>query len=190
MQDNPYQTPQSGPTAEDPPGRVDFPGRRLIFLGVSLASTLTVWFVPQIVVPGILLLSPAIFRTLRLSRPKSATDTPRFSQKAILFGLSLFAVIPVAVASLIAFCSICTPTGYVTVTALEQMPGPRGNYNNLLLAIGPAVFLGMWISLEVGYSLLKRWNYMSLRDLTETPIESRQLPPEPPRQPPTNPDAM
>lgn len=169
MDDNPYQASREdsteSPHSQTTPVSSDVK-RRLAFLGIAagvagllMANVDTVGVWVYLVIPSAFVLTFAVLRTLRIT----PSHSPKQWTKVLL--LSIFAVFPIALVSIISFCCVCTPTGYVGVMAFGSLPG-MGFDGPIVFGVGSGVFIGMYAALETGYYFLSRRTEMAASTLS------------------------
>ena len=137
--------------------------RLAIFLGIGTVASVATIAVPYLGVPLALITTPAVIRARRLSR------SPRLDLAGAVgkFLVSVLFVLPIALASGIAFCCICTPTGYASFWLSDvalRATNERYFGAQIIVSLGFAYLLGMVVALEVGYQLLRKFNFMRYAD--------------------------
>lgn len=154
---NPYESPHEvNETKKDE----RFVRRYLPLLTGGLASGLLLSaFYPFIGVPLTLVATPAMVRATRIYwRTVRASQYPDWTDWCGFFFASLAAVLPLSFLGGIAFCCVCSASGYVIVSVAN--PNMHSESAVYKLLYGP-MYLGLAAGLLASLFLLKRLNYLS-----------------------------
>ncbi len=153
---NPFQPPSDESLRADSGTQSRWRTPFVAVLLVAIAGTWLTFLAPTVVVPAVLLLLPAVLRYRRVDAARGTLQIPvTRTDRAWLLFVSLGVAIPVAVASLVLFCCICTPVGFVAASIKSQSYGPTP------LGFGVAVFLGLLAALWLGQFMMRRGSYYS-----------------------------
>lgn|GEM_PF-5462155 len=160
---NPYQAPKANATSPESIARSK---KRFGFLlGVSVLALVAT---PMIGIPLAFFLTPAFVRAWRLSVIESEHEPRRHF--GILVVSSFMYAFPSAVASAIAFFSVCMPVGYVGANVLFRPPSEE--YGLMLLAGVTLLFVSTFLALWAGDAMLRRNNYFIREDEVQQDVES------------------
>jgi hypothetical protein len=153
---NPYASPET-PRESDRDERFVRRYLPLLATGLLIGCGITA-FNWMFGVPLTLFAMPALLRGTRIYWRRHQTDeTVSAGDWALLTLLSLFAVIPISLVGLFAFCCVCTPTGFLMSDV--AFDGRYGLQPNLWFAI--PLFLGLTAGLSASLLLLTRLRYLS-----------------------------
>lgn len=156
MEQNPYQPPPDDAGAANV-GKSAKPSRIILAIFVvAIVATALTFAIPAVAVPAALLLLPAGLRIMRVRAVRTATHGESAIQDGVvLFLVSLLAAVPVGAASLVLFCCVCTPVGFVATSIRSQAYGPTP------AGLAIAVFLGLLAGLFFGTFLMRRLGFFS-----------------------------
>ena len=127
----------------------------MMFVIAAVATALT-FALPFVAVPTALLLVPATLRVLRVQAVRNANQIDlALKDRFMLLVISLLAAIPIGAASLVLFCCVCTPVGFVAASIKSQQYGPT------VFGLAIAIFLGLLAGLFFGNFLLRRMRFFS-----------------------------
>ena len=172
MNENPYQpTQQTSPRHTDRPlASTAWPRRLAHLLAAGLITASLAWGIGEGIwwlIPLAFVASLAILRTWHMQQAGTdQAESLAWARYLKVMTVSLFAVLPIAVASVISFCCVCTPTGYVSMIAYGFLGIGKG-YDSIGYGVGTGLFVGMFAAFELGFHFLRRANYMQ-RKATES----------------------
>lgn len=154
---NPYQAPEANASSTE---SVVQPKQRFGFLlGVSLLAVLVTPYAIPLGIPLAFFLAPAFVRAWRLSVIEVGYEPRRHF--AVLVVSSFMYALPSAVASAIAFFSICLPGGYVGANVLFRRSEA---YGLMILAGMTLLFVSTFLALWAGDTVLRHNNYFIRQD--------------------------
>jgi len=156
---NPYESPREPPS----PSQERFVRRYLPIFAVTMLSGAIISAVdPFVGVPLTLIAIPALVRATRIYwRQRRAAAAIDFPDRAAVLVASLFVVLPLSLVGGIAFCCVCTPTGYVALVA--TYPGGDTSFGIWIYA---AIYLGLGAGIFTSLFMLKRLHYMTRIETT------------------------
>lgn len=169
MNTNPYQSPNE--QVDEPVFRdVDDDSVPFVaFLITAIFATAFTWVAPLLSIPAALLLTPAVLRTSHIRQSRLRRRIAIAGSELIsLFARSIFAVIPVAIGSYVAFGCIFAPAAWLSFSVIPAGAEiNQGRIAGTIIFAGLGILIGTWLALLFGRTLLRRWKYLSMEIIRE-----------------------